>query len=57
MSTKTGLAPVRQIGAGGGEEAVGGGDHLVPRPDPQRHQGQEQGVGPRRAADRVPEPQ
>ena len=35
-----------------GEEAVWGRDDLVPRPDIQGHQGQDQRVRPRGAADR-----
>src|SRR5213595_1998043 len=41
-------------GAGGGEEAERGRDDLVAGSDLERHEGREEGVGPRREADAVP---
>src|SRR5262249_29767535 len=39
--------------AGGGKEAIRRRDDLVARPDPERHQGNQQGVGSRRDAHRM----
>ena len=50
------LRPEARDGAGGGEEGVGCGDDLVARADAPGHQGQQQRIGARGAADGVRHP-
>ena len=55
-STKTGVAPTRAIGARRRKKSVGGGDHLVARFYPERHERENEGIRAARAGNGVGHP-